>query len=142
MSRVFWVAVGAVGGIVAYRRGTQAAARARELGPLGTAQVTAQAASRLAGRTAHGLGRLNDLKARREGRLVIGSADEVGADTAAAPEGAWLEADPARPGTGSSGTDAGSPGAAGGSPGTAAGAAAPQTRNGSGPTSGSRRARG
>jgi hypothetical protein len=68
MSRVFWVAVGAVGGIVAYRKGTQAAARAKELGPLGTAQVAAQATSRLAGRTAHGLGRLNDIKARREGR--------------------------------------------------------------------------
>jgi hypothetical protein len=65
MSRVFWVAVGAVGGIAAYRRGTRAAARARELGPLGTAQVAAQATSRLAGRTANGLGRLQDVKARR-----------------------------------------------------------------------------
>lgn len=77
MSRVFWVAVGAVGGVVAYRKGTQAVARARELGPLGTAQVAAQATSTLASRTAHGLGRLKDLQARREGRLVIGSAEEV-----------------------------------------------------------------
>jgi hypothetical protein len=77
MSRAFWMAVGAVGGIVAYRKGVEAAARARELGPLGTAQVAAAATGRLATRTAHGLGRLNDLKARREGRLVIGSAEEV-----------------------------------------------------------------
>ena len=77
MSRMFWVAVGAVGGVVAYRRGTRAAQRARELGPLGTAQVAAQATSRLAGRTAHGLGRLSDLKAHREGRLVIGTAQDV-----------------------------------------------------------------
>jgi hypothetical protein len=77
MSRAFWMAVGAVGGIVAYRKGIEAAARARELGPLGTAQVAASATGRLATRTAHGLGRLNDLKARREGRLVIGSAEEV-----------------------------------------------------------------
>jgi hypothetical protein len=80
MSRVFWMAVGAVGGIVAYRKGTQAATRAKELGPIGSAQVAAQATSRLAGRTAHGLGRLNDLKARREGRLVLGSAEELPAD--------------------------------------------------------------
>ena len=80
MSRVFWMAVGAVGGIVAYRKGTQAATRARELGPIGSAQVAAQATSRLAGRTAHGLGRLNDLKARRDGRLVLGSAEELPTD--------------------------------------------------------------
>jgi hypothetical protein len=78
MSRTFWLAVGAVGGIVAYRKTTEAAARAKELGALGTAQAAAQTTSRLASRTAHGLGRLNDLKARREGRLVIGSAEEVG----------------------------------------------------------------
>ncbi len=77
MSRAFWVAVGAVGGIIAYRRGTQAADRARELGPVGTAQATAEATSRLAGRTAHGLGRLSDIRDRRAGRLVIGSAEVV-----------------------------------------------------------------
>lgn len=77
MSRMFWVVVGAAGGIVAYRRGTRAAARAKELGPLGTAQVAAAATSRLAGRTANGLGHLSDLKARREGRLVVGSAEEA-----------------------------------------------------------------
>lgn len=78
MSRTFWLAVGAVGGIVAYRKSTQAAARARELGALGTAQAAADATSRLAGRTAHGLGRLNDIRDRRQGRLVLGSAEEVG----------------------------------------------------------------
>jgi len=77
MSRVFWMVVGAAGGVVAYRKGTQAVQRAKELGPLGTAQVAAQATSRLAGRTASGLGRLNDIKAQREGRLVIGRAEEV-----------------------------------------------------------------
>lgn len=98
MSRVFWVAVGALGGIVAYRKGTQAAARAKELGPLGTAQVAAQATSRFAGRTAHGLGRLNDIKARREGRLVIGSADELAVEVVGPvrPAGADPVA-PARP---------------------------------------------
>lgn len=69
--------VGAVGGVAAYRKSVQAAARARELGPLGTAQAAASATSRLAGRTAHGLGRLQDARARREGRLVIGSAEDV-----------------------------------------------------------------
>ena len=69
--------VGAVGGVVAYRKGTQAAARAKELGPLGSAQVAAQATSKLAGRTASGLGRLQDVKARREGRLLTGTAQEV-----------------------------------------------------------------
>ncbi len=83
MSRVFWMAVGAVGGVMAYRKGTQAVARARELGPLGTAQVAAQATSSLAGRTANGLGRLKDLQARRQGRLVVGSAQEVSAPAAA-----------------------------------------------------------
>ncbi len=77
MSRTFWVAVGAVGGIAAYRRGERMARRARELGPLGTAQAVAASTSRLAGHTASGLGRINEVKARREGRLVIGSAEEV-----------------------------------------------------------------
>jgi hypothetical protein len=83
MSRVFWMVVGAAGGVVAYRRGTQAVARARELGPLGTAAVAAQATSRLAGRTAHGLGRLQSIKDQRDGRLVIGSAEEITQERAA-----------------------------------------------------------
>lgn len=99
MSRTFWVVVGAIGGIAAYRKGTQAVQHAKELGPLGTAQVAAQATSSLAGRTANGLGRLRELKARREGRLLIGSAQDVpapaGAGTAApgsaVPEG-WVPA--------------------------------------------------
>ncbi len=102
MSRVFWMVVGAAGGVVAYRKGTQAAHRAKELGPLGTAQVAAQATSRLAGRTAQGLGRLNDIKAQREGRLVIGRAEEVPAiRTGPTPAGAddeWIPVPPGRPG--------------------------------------------
>jgi hypothetical protein len=89
MSRTFWMVVGAVGGVVAYRKGTQAAARARELGPLGSAQVAAQATSKLAGRTASGLGRLQDAKARREGRLLTGTAQEV---TAGPPPEGWVPA--------------------------------------------------
>ncbi len=77
MSRVFWVAVGAVGGVMAYRRGVAAVVTARERGALGTAQAAASTTSRLAGRTATGLGRLQDLKARRSGQLVIGTAEEV-----------------------------------------------------------------
>jgi hypothetical protein len=77
MSRTFWVAVGAVGGIAAYRRGERMARRARELGPLGTAQAVAASTSRAAGRTASGLGRLHEIKARREGRLVLGSAESL-----------------------------------------------------------------
>ncbi|MGB8020266.1 MAG: hypothetical protein WCF04_03470 [Candidatus Nanopelagicales bacterium] len=73
MSRTFWMAVGAAGGIVAYRKGTQVVSRARELGPVGSAQVAARATSQLAGRTADGLGRLRDWQARRDGRLVVGS---------------------------------------------------------------------
>lgn len=85
MSRTFWVMVGAVGGVLAYRRGMRAVARARELGPIGTAQVAAQATSTLAGRTANGLGHLQDLKARREGRLLTGSVQPAPAP----PEG-WV----------------------------------------------------
>jgi hypothetical protein len=79
MSRVFWMAVGAVGGVAAYRKGTRAVQQARALGPLGSAQVAAAATSRAAARTANGLGRLADIKAQREGRLVIGTAQEVSA---------------------------------------------------------------
>ena len=92
MSRTFWVVVGAVGGVFAYRKGTQAADRARELGPLGSAQLAAQATSRAAGRTAHGLGRLQDVRARREGRLLTGAAEEIGAGQVPdIPEG-WVPA--------------------------------------------------
>jgi hypothetical protein len=101
MSRVFWMVVGAAGGVVAYRKGTRAVQRAKELGPLGTAQVAAQTTSRLAGRTAHGLGRLNDLKAQREGRLVIGSAEEVSAiRTSPTPlvDDEWIPVPEHRPG--------------------------------------------
>ncbi len=87
MSRTFWVMVGAVGGVVAYRRGTRAVARARELGPMGSAQVAAQATSRLAARTANGLGHLQELKARREGRLVTGTAQPI---TAPPPPDDWV----------------------------------------------------
>ena len=89
MSRTFWMVVGAVGGVVAYRKGTQAAARAKELGPLGSAQVAAQTTSKLAGRTANGLGRLQDVKARREGRLLTGTAQEV---TSGPPPEDWVPA--------------------------------------------------
>ena len=115
MSRAFWMVVGAVGGVAAYRKSVQAAARARELGALGTAQAAASATSRLAGRTAHGLGRLQDARARREGRLVVGSAVDVSdasastATTVAVPAG-WVPAS--------------------GSPGPAARAAARETRAG------------
>jgi hypothetical protein len=102
MSRVFWMVVGAAGGVVAYRKGTQAVQRAKELGPLGTAQVAAQTTSRLAGRTAQGLGRLNDLKAQREGRLVIGSAEEVSAirtgPTSVVADDEWVPGTGGRPG--------------------------------------------
>ncbi len=93
MSRTFWMVVGAVGGVVAYRKGTQAAHRAKELGPLGSAQVAAQTTSRLAGRTAHGLGRLQEVKARREGRLLTGQAQEIDmvAGSEPIPEG-WVPA--------------------------------------------------
>ncbi len=91
MSRTFWMAVGAVGGIVAYRRVTRAVERARELGPLGTAQVAAQATSTVAGHAAHGLGRLKDMSDRRAGRLVVGSAHGPTAEPAAASPRVPLE---------------------------------------------------
>jgi hypothetical protein len=76
MSRVFWMAVGAVGGVVAYRKGARALEQAHELGALGTARAAASATSRVAGRTAHGLRRLEDVRDRRAGRLVIGSVED------------------------------------------------------------------
>jgi hypothetical protein len=96
MSRTFWMVVGAVGGVVAYRKGTQAAARAKELGPLGSAQVAAQTTSKLAGKTANGLGRLQDVKARREGRLLTGTAQEV---TSGPPPEDWVPAPVTKPAT-------------------------------------------
>ncbi len=80
MSRTFWVLVGAVGGVVAYRKGTQTATRAKELGPLGSAQVAVSATGRLASRTANGLGRLQEVKARREGKLLTGTAEQIAAE--------------------------------------------------------------
>lgn len=41
MSRLFWIAVGAAGGILVYRRGQQVAADARERGVVLTAQQVA-----------------------------------------------------------------------------------------------------
>jgi hypothetical protein len=76
MNRSFWMAVGAIGGIAAYRKSLQVAARAKELGPLGSAQAIAAGTSRAAGRTANGLGRLSDAKERRAGRLLTGSATD------------------------------------------------------------------
>lgn len=120
MGRVFWMAVGAVGGIVAYRKGTEAAARAKELGPLGSAQVAAQATSRLAGRTAHGLGRLNDLKSRREGRLVLGSVEESTTVVS------WGPAEGVPPGSTARGTGSAPGGRVAGDPDPAAGRPAPE----------------
>ncbi len=93
MSRTFWLLVGAVGGVVVYRKGTQTATRAKELGPLGSAQVAAGATGRLASRTANGLGRLADVKARREGKLLTGTAEQVAAEPV--PVG-WVPVDDAR----------------------------------------------
>jgi hypothetical protein len=81
--------VGAVGGVVAYRKGTQAAHRAKELGPMGSAQVAAAATSRLAGRAANGLGRLQEIKARREGRLLTGQVQEAAVEP---PPAGWVPA--------------------------------------------------
>ncbi len=92
MSRTFWVVVGAVGGVFAYRRGTSAVHRAKELGPLGSAQVAAQATSRLAGRTANGLGRLQDVKARRDGTLLTGAAEEIESGSVPAIPADWVPA--------------------------------------------------
>lgn len=94
MSRTFWLLVGAVGGVVAYRKGTQTAARAKELGPLGSAQVAAGATGRLASRTANGLGRLQDMKARREGKLLTGTAQEIAAEPVPVE---WVPVDPSGP---------------------------------------------
>ena len=100
MSRTFWVVVGAVGGVTAYRKGTRVAARAKELGPMGSAQVAATATSKIAGRTAAGLGRLQDRKAHRDGRMVTGSIEAGGVDAGSVepPPVGWLRAPaPARP---------------------------------------------
>lgn len=44
MSRLFWIAVGATGGILLYRRGQRYAAEARERGVVLTAQQAAASA--------------------------------------------------------------------------------------------------
>lgn len=48
VSRTFWVAVGAIGGIYAYRRGQRALDDARERGLVGNVQVAAEAAASVA----------------------------------------------------------------------------------------------
>ena len=73
MSRSFWIVVGAAGGIAAYRKATQLAARSRELGALGSAQAAAETTSRLAGTAAAGLSKVQDVRDRRAGRLVTGA---------------------------------------------------------------------
>jgi hypothetical protein len=85
MNRTFWMAVGAVGGITAYRKGVQVTNRARELGPLGSAQAIAAGTSRVANRTANGLGRLVEARERRAGRLISATAQEVSGLPAAEP---------------------------------------------------------
>ena len=81
-------------------RAHRQATRAKELGPLGSAQVAAQTTSKLAGKTANGLGRLQDVKARREGRLLTGTAQEV---TSGPPPEDWVPA-PTKPATTRNGT--------------------------------------
>lgn len=76
MNRTFWMAVGAVGGIAAYRKSVKVATRAKELGPLGSAQAVAAGTSRAAGRTANGLGRLVEARERRAGRLLSATAED------------------------------------------------------------------
>lgn len=48
-SRLFWVAVGAVGGVYAYRRGQRAVVDARERGLVGNVAAVAGTVSRVAG---------------------------------------------------------------------------------------------
>ena len=48
MSRTIWIAVGAVGGIYAYRRGQRAVDEARERGLVGNAQYAASTAASVA----------------------------------------------------------------------------------------------
>ena len=126
MSRTFWLLVGAVGGVVVYRKGTQTANRAKELGPLGSAQVAASATGRLAGRTATGLGRLQDLKARREGKLLTGTAEQIAAEPV--PVG-WVPVDSSGIAPGSGGPSSGGGSATSATPGSAAG---PSPRHGAG----------
>ena len=54
MSRTFWVAIGAIGGVYAYRRGQRAVDNARERGLVGNVHVAAETV----GSVAAGAGRL------------------------------------------------------------------------------------
>lgn len=49
MSRTFWVAVGAIGGIYAYRRGQRAVDNAKERGLVGNVQYAAETAQSVSG---------------------------------------------------------------------------------------------
>lgn len=89
MTRTFWMAVGALGGIAAYRKSVKVANRARELGPLGSAQAIASGAGRAADRTANGLGRVIESRERRAGRLLSGTAT----DRTGLPAGQGIPAD-------------------------------------------------
>lgn len=67
MSRTFWVAVGAVGGIYAYRRGQRAVADARTRGFVGNVQVAAETAASVG----QGVGRLAALAGGQPAEPVV-----------------------------------------------------------------------
>ena len=67
MSRTFWVAVGAVGGIYAYRRGQRALDNAKERGFVGNVQVAAEAAASVSG----GVARLVALATTPNNAVVV-----------------------------------------------------------------------
>lgn len=73
MSRTFWIAVGAVGGVVAYRRGQRAIEDARARGLVGNVQAAAGTASAVA----QGTSRLLSLAAPAGS---VASREEVEAD--------------------------------------------------------------
>lgn len=69
MRRLFWVAVGAAGGIWAYQRGTAALENARERGVMGNVAVATATASKVATTATHVVALAADQGARLAARV-------------------------------------------------------------------------
>lgn len=80
MSRTFWVAVGATGGIIAYRRGNAAVERAKERTKTENLRAAARAVSTGARRTAHVAAFVAG--ERRDPRVVEASVQRISVEQA------------------------------------------------------------
>lgn len=98
MRRVFWVAVGAAGGIWAYQRGSEALARAKERGVVGNITAATATATKVASTAGRAVNLAAAQGARVGARLAGTSGDDSGSASSPPKNGAPRPtATPARP---------------------------------------------